>query len=156
MLKLKMFEEKDAEALCALFKDREVYELTCAEKYGKYPLKADDFLSYYKNPAVFPFTPVYNGEGAGHIIIENCGDRFHIGSVVIKKEFRGLGLGKETFCAAVLKAKEMGAGCVTIGVFEENAPALSLYLSQGFSVYDESERLLKGVARPYLLLKKDF
>ena len=156
MLCIKPFEESDAQFLCSLLSDREIFELTCAEKYGEFPLCPADILAYYQNPAALPFTPFYENKAAGHILIEKRENSAHLGSVIIKPELQGLGLGKETFSFAVSKARELGADFVTIGVFEENSRALSLYLSQGFEIFEKSARVLNGQSKPYLLLRKDF
>ncbi|HSJ53290.1 MAG TPA: GNAT family N-acetyltransferase [Anaerolineae bacterium] len=58
--------------------------------------------------------------------------RYIICNVVVDKEFRNRGIGRQLTQAAMDEAVELGAHGVLLQVYRENRPALHLYLSLGF------------------------
>ena len=60
---------------------------------------------------------------------EDC----HVEDVFVREEARGSGLGRELVSAAIDRARERGCRRLELDTAEENAPALGLYRSLGFS-----------------------
>lgn len=61
----------------------------------------------------------------------------HLGRIIISPEARGVGAGRLLFKKLLAKAmQETGAAMVTLRVYRDNMPALSLYSSLGFSVVE--------------------
>ena len=74
----------------------------------------------------------------GEELVGYCGfwlvlDEAHITSVVVRKEFRGLGYGKRVLGFLLDKAIELGVKTATLEVRVSNLRARNLYLMHGFS-----------------------
>ena len=78
------------------------------------------------------------GEGA---LVFDTGDpdytipdkRVYVSRMIVKKEYRGQGIGSEILTFLIEKAKEMGFNEMTIGVDKDNTAALHLYRKFGFT-----------------------
>lgn len=141
MLRLRPYRKSDAGIIVGWIENERIFRYWCADRFDNYPITADDLNDQYENSPgaedVFHFT-AYDEKGiAGHVNIRfpepgNI-DTVRLGYVIISPERRGCGLGKEMTGLALRYAFDiMKAGKVTIGVFDENEPALHCYLSSGF------------------------
>lgn len=141
MLRLRPYRRSDAETIVGWIKDERIFRYWCADRFESYPITAADLNDQYDNSAgaedVYHFT-AYDETGiAGHINIRfpepgNI-NTVRFGYVILDDERRGQGLGKEMIKLALdYSFGIMKATRVTIGVFEENKPALNCYLSAGF------------------------
>jgi len=94
-----------------------------------------------------------NGELAGYVTILNRvqSDDLDDGNLefgliadlLVRKDYRGQGLGKDLMAAAESFAKEHGVRWLRISVMSENSAARSLYASSGFAeIYAELEKEL--------------
>ena len=61
------------------------------------------------------------------------GKRAYVSRLIVKKEFRQQGIGKELVKLIKIKAKEEGFSELAIGVDLDNYPALKLYVATGFN-----------------------
>ena len=61
------------------------------------------------------------------------GQRVYVSRMIVKKEYRGRGIGSEILEFLINKAKEMGFSEMTIGVDKDNENALHLYRKYGFT-----------------------
>ncbi len=61
------------------------------------------------------------------------GQRVYISRMIVKKEYRGSGIGSEILEFLINKATEMGFSEMTIGVDKDNENALHLYKKYGFT-----------------------
>ena len=59
--------------------------------------------------------------------------RAYVSRLIVKKEFRQRGIGKELVQFIKIKAKEEGFSELSIGVDLDNYPALKLYITSGFN-----------------------
>jgi len=59
--------------------------------------------------------------------------RAYVSRLIVKKEFRQRGIGKELVQFIITKAKEEGFSELSIGVDLDNFPALKLYVTSGFN-----------------------
>jgi ribosomal protein S18 acetylase RimI-like enzyme len=83
-----------------------------------------------------------NGEfiGEGALVLDTgdpdytiSGQRVYVSRMIVKKEYRGRGIGSEILKFLINKAKEMGFVEMTIGVDKDNENALHLYRKHGFT-----------------------
>ena len=74
-------------------------------------------------------------------------DEAHITNVAVAPEHRGLGIGEALLKAMIDKAKEKGAGAMTLEVRPSNTAARNLYAKMGF--------VLKGIRRHYYTDNKE-
>jgi ribosomal protein S18 acetylase RimI-like enzyme len=74
----------------------------------------------------------------------------------IRKQFRGMGIGKKLISAAIEDAFSKGVQRVELWVFENNQNAIALYLKTGFKVEGKLEKYVKinGVFQSALLMAK--
>ena len=83
-----------------------------------------------------------NGEfiGEGALVLDTGdsdytipGQRVYVSRMIVKKEYRGRGIGSEILDFLIKKATEMGFSEMTIGVDKDNENALHLYRKYGFT-----------------------
>ena len=67
------------------------------------------------------------------------GKRLYLSRLIVKKEQRGKGYGKAITQHILTLAKEKGYREIALGVNRDNAPAVGLYKSLGFTAYEEAE-----------------
>ena len=140
-MRIRPYKRCDAEKIVSWIGDERHFRYWCADRFDSYPISAEDLNAQYDSLSmrddIFHFT-AYDEEGLiGHFNIRfpNGGDidTVRLGYVILDPQRRGRGLGKEMVELALRYASEyMKAKKATIGVFEENAPALYCYLSTGF------------------------
>ena len=90
----------------------------------------------------FVFVYKINGEfiGEGALVLD-MGDpdytiperRVYVSRMIVKKEYRGRGIGSEILEFLIRRAKELGFSEMTIGVDKDNGNALHLYRKYGFT-----------------------
>ena len=59
--------------------------------------------------------------------------RVYVSRMIVKKEYRGRGIGSEILEFLIIKAREMGFSEMTIGVDKDNENTLHLYRKYGFT-----------------------
>lgn len=139
---LREYESNDAKTIVTWLKDEYAFRQWCADRYGNFPITADDMNVLYEKGGVMPFTFFCGNEIAGHFIIrypsENR-DEVRLGFVIVDDKKRGQGFGKKMI-QLVLKyaAENLRAKKVSLGVFENNPGALKCYKSCGFKEVSES------------------
>lgn len=87
---------------------------------------------------VYKINGEFTGEGA---LVFDTGDpdytiphkRVYVSRVIVKKEYRGRGIGSDILDFLIAKAKEIGFPEMTIGVDKDNVAALNLYKKFGFT-----------------------
>lgn len=116
----------------------------------KYPF-TDDFYEQIKSGKrtvyIYKIDGEFIGEGA---LVVNLDDedyyiadkRIYLSRMIVKKEYRRIGIGTEILGFLIRKAKEMGYCEISIGVDKDNIAALNLYRKMGFNTIikeDEDE-----------------
>ena len=102
-----------------------------------------------------------NGEfiGEGALVLDTgdpdytiLGQCVYVSRMIVKKEYRGRGIGSEILEFLINKAKEMGFSEMTIGVDKDNETALHLYRKYGFTdvLFDGAD----GDGEYYKLMKR--
>lgn len=103
---------------------------------------ADKWLEEIKSGNRLVFAYKINGKfiGEGALVLDT-GDpdytipekRIYVSRMIVKKEYRGRGIGGEILEFLIAKAKSMGYSEMTIGVDKDNVNALHLYKKYGFT-----------------------
>lgn len=150
MLRLRQYKKSDAKTIVKWVADERIYTLWGGERFGKYPLTSETINEKYfdnngdciEGDNFFPVT-AFNEDGVqGHFIMRYTGGdnrSLRFGWVVVNSEIRGKGFGKEMLTLGLDYAFNIyKADRVTIGVFENNAPAYNCYKSVGFHLNEEA------------------
>lgn len=103
---------------------------------------ADKWLQEIKNGNRIVYIYKINGDFIGEgALVFDTGDpdytipnkRIYVSRMIVKKEYRGRGIGSTILTFLIEKAKEMGFDEMTIGVDKDNVNALHLYRKFGFT-----------------------
>ena len=140
MCKFRPATEKDFAGICQLIKSKE--ELFLVYPNGQYPFTVDqvrklsqtrkELTVAVEENKIIGFANFYNYEAKKLAFI---------GNVVIDKDHRGKGSGKELVTHMLKTAFEKHKLAeIRISVFNDNTPALLLYSGFGFSPYEIEER----------------
>lgn len=143
MLKLRKYINSDAKEITKWLKNEYAFRQWSADRYERYPITADDMIDYYSHygdDELIKLTAVENDEIIGHLTIRFIDDKRKIarlGFVIVDDAKRGKGYGKQLVSSALKYAfDELKADKVTLGVFENNIPAINCYLSCGFKIVE--------------------
>ena len=144
MLRLRPYKKSDAEYIISWLNNEEIFSLWGGERFGQFPITPDIINDKYFNnngdceeeDNFYPLTAVDDNGPVGHFIIRyiNGNNRIlRFGWVIIDKNIRGQKIGQKMLKLGLIYSFEiLNAERVTIGVFENNLPALYCYLSCGF------------------------
>jgi len=146
MLRLRPYKSCDSETIARWISDRDVFLKWGGDRFGAYPVSAETIDEKYRlgngdctEPDNFyPWVAFDDENGVvGHFIMRYTGGNnrtLRFGWVVVDDTVRGKGYGTEMLRAGLKYAFEIqGADIVTIGVYENNAPAHRCYLKAGFT-----------------------
>ncbi|MDE5983856.1 MAG: GNAT family N-acetyltransferase [Eubacterium sp.] len=143
MLHLRKYKACDAQAITKWLKNEYAFRQWSADRYESYPITADDMKQYYSqynDDALYILTALDENEIIGHITIRFIDDArkvARLGFVIVDDTKRGKGYGKQLVLSALKYAfEELNADKVTLGVFENNTPAVHCYQSCGFKIVE--------------------
>lgn len=146
MLVLRHYMDSDACVITQWLKNEYAFCQWSADRYENYPITAEDMNNYYSQYSdedLFKLTAVEENEVIGHITIRFIDDARKIarlGFVIVDDTKRGKGYGKQLVLSALKYAfDELKADKVTLGVFENNIPAIQCYLSCGFKTVEKED-----------------
>ncbi len=143
-LKLRPYKPQDAESIVSWIKDERALRKWSSDRYGAYPISADDINYKYikcngdcKEPDNFyPLTAVDANGPVGHLILRYTDEAkaiIRVGFVIVDDTRRGCGYGKRMLQMAIRYAFDMlKAEKITLGVFENNPSAYYCYKAAGF------------------------
>ena len=141
MLRLRKYKACDAQVITKWLKNEYAFRQWSADRYESYPITSDDMNHYYaqySSGELYKLTAVDNNEIIGHLTIRFTDDEKKIarlGFVIVDDSKRGKGYGKQLVSSALDYAfDKLKADKVTLGVFENNKPAIHCYLSCGFEI----------------------
>ena len=144
MLRLRPYKKSDADYIISWLNNEEIFSLWGGERFGQFPITPDIINDKYFNnngdceetDNFYPLTAVDDNGPVGHFIIRyiNGNNRIlRFGWVIIDNNRRGQKIGQKMLKLGLKYSFEiLKADRVTIGVFENNLPALHCYLSCGF------------------------
>lgn len=147
MLRLRPYKACDAETIVSWIKDETTFYKWSADRYGKYPITADDMNALYDASAFsdgfFEMTAFDESGTAGHLIMRFIDEEKKIlrfGFIIVDDAKRGKGYGKQMLKLAIKYAFEiLMVDKITIGVFENNESAYHCYRSVGFQKTERIE-----------------
>ncbi|MBQ2099564.1 MAG: GNAT family N-acetyltransferase [Lachnospiraceae bacterium] len=145
ILRLRPYKKSDSQLIAKWAgKDEVIYYRWSAGMFGDFPLVADKLNDVYtyqngfckEEDNFYPMIAFDETGVVGHFIMRYIGDHetIRFGWVIVDDTKRGFGYGKRMlelglkYAFEILKAKK-----VTIGVYENNAPAYACYKSLGFT-----------------------
>ncbi len=147
MLELKPYKNIYAEKVLSWLVDERQFYRWSAGKMGGYPITPERLNTFYENlcasQKVYIMLAFDEGEPIGQFVIRHpfFDDReMRLGFIIVDSEKRGKGYGKKMLREAikygfsVLKAEK-----ISLGVFEENAPAIGCYEKVGLKLNGKSE-----------------
>ena len=144
MLRLRTYKRCDAKTILTWCKDEVSFRKWTSDRYDSFPITEADMNYKYVDcngdcaeaDNFFPMTAFDESGVVGHLIMRFTDQEkavLRLGFVIVDDSKRGKGYGKEMICLALKYAFEiMKVEKVTIGVFENNAPAYHCYQSVGF------------------------
>jgi len=153
-LKLRPYKPQDAETIIRWIKDERALRLWSSDRYGDYPVTAEDMNYKYlecngdcEEPDNFyPMTAVSEEGIVGHLILRYTDKEqktIRIGFVIVDDTKRGKGYGKRMIQMATRYAFLMlQAEKVTLGVFENNSSAYYCYKTAGFEEIETDRKFV--------------
>lgn len=133
MLRLRPYNQNDAETILSWAEDERAFYKWTAGVIGEYPLPVDQFHTVSNFMA---FTAIDDHEVVGFFTMRRPTESFEVlrfGFVIVHPKKRGQGYGKKMLTLGLKYAKEIfGANRVTLGVFENNPSAYHCYQAVGF------------------------
>ncbi|MDE5964912.1 MAG: GNAT family N-acetyltransferase [Eubacterium sp.] len=143
-MELRKYKADDAQVIVKWLRNEYAFRQWSADRYESYPITADNMNNYYvqySNDELYKLTAVDEDEIIGHLTIRFIDDERKIarlGFVIVDDTKRGNGYGKQLISSALKYAfDELKADKVTLGVFENNTPAVCCYLSCGFKIVEK-------------------
>jgi len=144
VLRLRPYKSEDSRYFAEWIKNEEVFLMWGGELFGSFPIDAETIDRKYTEQNggcsepdnFYPFTAFDESGVVGQFIIRYMNgdhDTVRFGWVLVDENKRGLGYGKrmlemgKNIAFNILKAKK-----ITIGVYENNIPALNCYKALGF------------------------
>ena len=140
MLKLRPYKNCDAETIASWATEEKGFYQWSAGRMGTYPFHAEDMRQFSRsivdNDSIYQMTAFDENGIVGYMTMRYTDTERRIlrfGFVIIDPARRNSGVGKAMLKLALRYAFEfLGAGKVTLGVFENNKPAYYCYRAAGF------------------------
>lgn len=145
-MRLRPYKSCDAEIIAKWVQNEEVFHMWGGDRFGCFPINAGMIDGKYRRDNgdctepdnFYPWVAVdEENRVVGHLIMRYTGGdpgQLRFGWVVVDDSVRGKGYGKQMLKLGLKYAFEvLDAVKVTIGVFENNAPAHACYRKVGFS-----------------------
>ena len=140
MLRLRPYNKNDAETIMSWIKDETSFYKWTAGVLGEYPISVEQFNTVSN---LMAFTAIDDNKIVGFFTMRRPRESFEelrFGFVIVDPEKCGRGYGKNMLKLGLKYAKEIfGADKVSLGVFENNAPAYYCYKAIGFEDVPQNE-----------------
>ena len=148
---LRKYNHSDANEIIRWIKDERSFRLWSADRYGTYPIKAEDINNNYDECIslgnFYPMTLIDEDKIIGHLILRNPdlnNDTIRLGFIIVNPDSRGKGYGKILITEAIKYAKNiLNAKEINLGVFENNVVAYHCYKSVGFKEIRTDENVFE-------------
>ena len=135
---IRTFKKEDAPIILRWIKNKTDLRKWSADRYRDYPATPDEMAQLYAPDNMTPLTAEdENGNIIAHISIRipdtTKPQAVRLGFVIVDESLRGKGYGKELIRQTIEYArKNLNATSISLGVFNNNPPALHCYESVGF------------------------
>ena len=147
-MQLRPFNPNDAETILSWCKDIHAFRLWSADRYKDFPAKPEEMMRQYDGQNMHPLTAVVDDLVIGHILLRYPSEDksvIRFGFVIIDDSKRGMGYGRQMLRLAIDYAQqELGAKCITLGVFCDNLSAVECYKSVGFRIIGRDSYVIDG------------
>lgn len=142
---IRPYKPKDAEVIVSWIKDERSLRKWSSDRYGAYPITAEDINYKYLNcngdceepDNFYPITAVDANGPVGHLIMRYTNKEktiIRLGFIIVDDSKRGMGYGKRMIQMAMRYAFDMlKAEKITLGVFDNNPSAYYCYKAAGFN-----------------------
>lgn len=140
MLRLRPYKDCDAEAIVSWVGDEVSFRKWSADRFEHYPITPEDLKRHYHafddSDSFFAMTAFDETGIVGHLIMrftDQAKSTLRFGFVIVDIRKRGMGYGHQMLEAARRYAFDiLQVEKITLGVFENNAPAYWCYRAAGF------------------------
>lgn len=155
---LRPYKKCDAKIIVGWIKDITTFCRWSQGKYNNYPVTDKDMINYYEDfsydEVTFPMTACENNNVIGHIMLKFTDNQtVRLGCVIVDDNQRGKGYGSRMLKSTLEYAFNiLNVSRVTIGVFEDNEPAIACYKKLGFE-YSGEYNMLKLEGNTYKCLE---
>ena len=147
-MQLRPFNPNDAETILSWCKDKYAFRLWSANRYKDFPAKPEEMIRQYDEQNMHPLTAIVDDIIIGHILLRYPSEDktvIRFGFVIVDDSKRGKGYGKQMLRFAIDYAQqELGAKCITLGVFCDNISAVECYKSVGFRIVGMDSYVIDG------------
>ncbi|MDE0588456.1 GNAT family N-acetyltransferase [Halocynthiibacter sp. C4] len=100
----------------------------------------DDFLTWFSPPVGECFLARADGQPAGIVMLKDLKDgSAEMNRMYVRKNVRGLGVGRKLCVAAINGAKDLGFKTLRLDALHRHVEALPLYESVGFVRYHDAD-----------------
>ncbi len=139
MLRLRPYKACDAEAVVSWTDDETGFRKWSSDRFDSYPITAEYLNRHYDamafSDSFFAMTAFDEAGPVGHLIMRFPGENKNVvrfGFVIVDSRKRCMGYGKEMMRLAIRYAFDiLRVEKITMGVFENNAPAYRCYRASG-------------------------
>ncbi len=140
MLRLRPYKKCDADKIVSWIGDEVAFRKWSADRFETYPISGADLNAHYdefaETDSFFQMTAFDESGQVGHMIMRFLDEEqrlLRFGFIIVDSSKRGKGYGKEMLKLAIQFAFEiLKVEQISIGVFDNNPPAIHCYTSLGF------------------------
>jgi len=120
------------------------------------PLSENSVASELKNKLALWLVAEENGDVAGYIGSQTCGEESDVMNVAVHPDFRRRGVAETLVGCLVAELKAMGSSSLTLEVRVSNLPAIALYEKMGFSQVGRRKNYYRNPKEDALILRKEW
>ncbi|MDO5409452.1 MAG: GNAT family protein [Lachnospiraceae bacterium] len=142
MLSLRPYKRGDAKTIVSWITDEKSFYQWSAGRYPSYPITAEDMNTHYdqedENPDFWQMTAFDEDGICGHLMMRFLSKDKKIlrfGYIIVRSDLRGRGYGRRMLRLAASYAFDyLHVERITLGVFDNNPPAIRCYQTAGFKI----------------------
>jgi len=120
------------------------------------PWSENSVASELKNKLALWLVAEENGDVAGYIGSQTCGEESDVMNVAVHPDFRRRGVAETLVGCLVAELKAMGSSSLTLEVRVSNLPAIALYEKMGFSQVGRRKNYYRNPKEDALILRKEW
>ena len=120
------------------------------------PWSENSVASELKNKLALWLVAEENGQVAGYIGSQTCGDESDVMNVAVHPDFRRRGIAEALVDALVKELKAIESRCLTLEVRASNAPAIALYEKLGFTEIGRRKNYYRNPREDALIMRKEW